>query len=40
MLPLKVEGSGDNKTFTVKLRDPSGKMDEKRFIGFQGQEPA
>ena len=28
-LPLKVEGKGDNKTFTVKLRSPSGQMDEK-----------
>ncbi len=31
-LPLKVEGKGDNKTFTVTIRNPSGQMDEKRFV--------
>src|ERR1043166_1068402 len=30
-LPLKLEGKGDNKTFTVTLRNPSGQMDEKSF---------
>lgn len=34
-LPLKVEGKGDNKTFTVRLRSPSGQIDEKRFIVFK-----
>lgn len=34
-LPLKVEGSGDNKTFTVSLRHPEGRMDEKRFNVFR-----
>lgn len=34
-LPLKVDGKGDNKTFTVSLRSPSGQMDEKRFIVFK-----
>ncbi len=34
-LPLKVDGKGDNKTFTVTLRNPSGQMDEKRFIVFK-----
>jgi hypothetical protein len=34
-LPLKVDGKGDSKTFTVLLRGPSGKMDEKRFIVFK-----
>lgn len=34
-LPLKVEGQGDNKTFTVKLRHPEGRMDEKRFVVFR-----
>jgi len=34
-LPLKVEGKGDNKTFTVSLRNPSGQMDEKRFVVFK-----
>src|SRR5215204_750493 len=33
-LPLKVDGKGDSKTFTVHLRNPSGQMDEKRFIVF------
>ena len=34
-LPLKVEGKGDNKTFTVKLRGPSGTIDEKTFVVFK-----
>ncbi len=34
-LPLQVEGKGDNKTFTVKLRSPSGQIDEKRFVVFK-----
>jgi hypothetical protein len=34
-LPLKVEGSGDNKTFTVHLRHPEGRMDVKRFNVFR-----
>ncbi len=34
-LPLKVDGKGDNKTFTVSLRSPSGQMDEKRFVVFK-----
>jgi hypothetical protein len=34
-LPLKVDGKGDNKTFTVMIRNPSGQMDEKRFIVFK-----
>ena len=35
-LPLKVEGKGDNKTFTVKLRNPStGKIEDKVFIVFK-----
>ncbi len=35
-LPLKVEGKGDNKTFTVKVRNPAtGKMDDKTFIVFK-----
>src|SRR5437868_7761219 len=35
VLPLKVEGKGDNKTFTVNLRGSDGKMAEKRFIVFK-----
>ena len=34
-LPLKVDGKGDNKTFSVSMRSPSGQMDEKRFIVFK-----
>jgi hypothetical protein len=35
-LPLRVDGKGDSKTFTVKLRNPSsGQTDEKRFIVFK-----
>jgi hypothetical protein len=34
-LPLKVEGKGDNKTFTVNLRGPSGSMDAKTFTLFR-----
>ncbi|MBV9216994.1 MAG: hypothetical protein JO053_12545 [Acidobacteria bacterium] len=34
-LPLKVEGKGDNKTFTVTVRNPNGGMDEKRFTVFK-----
>lgn len=34
-LPLRVEGKGDNKTFTVSLRSPSGEMVDKRFIVFK-----
>ncbi len=34
-LPLKVDGKGDNKTFKLLLRNPSGQMDEKRFVVFR-----
>jgi hypothetical protein len=34
-VPLRVEGQGDNKTFIVNLRNPSGTMDEKRFVVFK-----
>jgi hypothetical protein len=30
-IPLKVEGSGDNKTFTVRLRNAAGQFEEKRY---------
>ena len=33
--PLIVEGKGDNKTFKLLLRGPSGQMDEKRFVVFR-----
>lgn len=33
VLPLKVEGSGDNKAFTVKLRNNNtGQLEDKRFL--------
>ena len=34
-LPLKVEGQGDNKTFTLRLRNPDGQLYEKRFVVFR-----
>lgn len=34
-LPLKVDGKGDSKTFSVTVRNPSGQMDEKRFNVFK-----
>ncbi|HMQ02649.1 MAG TPA: hypothetical protein PKD26_01865 [Pyrinomonadaceae bacterium] len=34
-LPLVVEGAGDNKTFTLRLRHPEGRIDEKRFVVFR-----
>ncbi len=35
LLPLKVEGTGDSKTFSVQLRNNSGAMQEKRFVVFK-----
>lgn len=35
LLPLKVDGSGDNKTFAFQLRHPEGRLDEKRFVVFK-----
>ena len=32
LLPVKVEGTGDNKSFTIQLRNVSGQMEEKRFV--------
>ncbi len=34
-LPLKVEGRGDNKTFTLQLRNAEGRMDTKQFVVFK-----
>jgi hypothetical protein len=34
-LPLRIEGAGDNKTFTVKLRGPDGKMVDKQFVVYK-----
>lgn len=34
-LPLRVDGRGDSKTFSVQLRNPSGEMVEKRFVVFR-----
>ncbi len=35
LLPLKTEGTGDNKTFVVKLRNTAGLVEEKRFVTFK-----
>ncbi len=35
VLPLKVEGKGDSKTFTVQLKNPNGTMDSKQFVVFK-----
>lgn len=32
ILPLTVGGTGDNKVFTVQLRNTAGQMEEKRFV--------
>jgi hypothetical protein len=33
LLPLKIEGSGDTRTFTLRLRNKnSGEIEEKRFV--------
>lgn len=32
LLPLKMDGTGDNKSFTIQLRRPDGGMEEKRFV--------
>ena len=34
-LPLKTEGTGDNKTFVLKLRNTAGQIEEKRFVTFK-----
>jgi hypothetical protein len=31
-LPLKLEGTGDSKSFTIQVRRPEGGMEEKRFV--------
>ena len=35
LLPLRVEGTGDNKTFVLQLRSAAGQMEEKRFVTFK-----
>ncbi|MCU1289697.1 MAG: hypothetical protein JWN60_1926 [Acidobacteria bacterium] len=35
LLPLKVEGTGDNKSFSVQLRNNNGEIQEKRFVVFK-----
>lgn len=34
-LPLRLDGSGDNKAFTVQMRNTNGQMDSKRFVVFR-----
>lgn len=35
VLPLKMEGTGDNKTFVIKLRNTAGQLEDKRFVTFK-----
>jgi hypothetical protein len=32
ILPLKMEGTGESKSFTINVRRPGGDMEEKRFV--------
>lgn len=32
LLPLKLEGTGESKSFTIQVRRPGGEMEEKRFV--------
>ncbi|MCC6451400.1 MAG: hypothetical protein IT171_00830, partial [Acidobacteria bacterium] len=34
-LPLRMEGQGDNKTFSIKLRNQNGQIDERKFVIFK-----
>jgi hypothetical protein len=35
-LPLRLEGTGDNKSFTLSIRNPeTGQMEQKRFVLFK-----
>jgi hypothetical protein len=34
-LPMRLEGVGDNKTFTAKIRNADGQMEDKQFIVFK-----
>lgn len=36
-LPLTVEGEGDDKSFTVKIRNENGEMEDKRFVIFKNK---
>jgi len=38
LLPLKVEGAGSNKTFTLRLRNTDGEIEERRFVTFRDKE--
>ncbi|HEX6125861.1 MAG TPA: hypothetical protein VFZ23_10865 [Pyrinomonadaceae bacterium] len=35
LLPLRIEGQGDNKTFIIQLRNNDGVLSEKRFVVFK-----
>ena len=37
LLPLKVEGKGDNKTFTVKLLNEAGEMEDMTFKAYKNE---
>ena len=34
-LPMKLEGKGDNKTFTLRMRSANGTLDERNFLVFK-----
>jgi len=34
-LPMRLEGSGDNKTFIARIRNADGQMEEKQFVVFK-----
>jgi hypothetical protein len=38
VLPLKVEGTGGNKTFILRLRSDDGQMEDRRFVTFRDKE--
>lgn len=37
-IPLKIEGSGDNKSFRVKIRNANGQTEEKQFVLYKDQK--
>lgn len=34
-IPLKIEGTGDNKSFVIKARNASGQLEDKKFTVFK-----
>lgn len=37
-IPLKLEGTGDNKSFNIQIKNASGALEEKRFVIFKDQK--